>query len=192
MDDRVTALETAPAPPSPADELVVLLDDDLRPCGTAPKHSVHHRSTPLHLAFSCWVLDDDGAHVLLTRRAATKRTFPGLWTNTFCGHPAPGESFASAIHRRADDELGTAVRDVAEALPRFRYTATMPDGTMENEFCPVFTARLATEPAPNPDEVDDLRWVALDELATLLAAAPEHHSPWMHEQWAELARLLPR
>ena len=188
----MTAPEIAPAPPTYQDELVVLLDDDLQPCGTAPKHQVHHRATPLHLAFSCWVLDDDGAHVLLTRRASTKRTFPGLWTNTFCGHPGPGESFGSAISRRADDELGTAVRDLVEALPDFRYTATMPDGTMENEFCPVFTARLTTEPAPNPDEVDDLRWVALDELPTLLSAAPEHHSPWMREQWPRLAGLLPR
>ena len=188
----MTALDIAPAPPTPADELVVLLDDDLQPCGTASKLEVHHRATPLHLAFSCWVLADDGQHVLLTRRAATKRTFPGLWTNTFCGHPAPGESFGSAVDRRADDELGTAVRDVAAVLPEFRYTATMPDGTMENEFCPVFTARLATEPAPNPDEVDDLRWVALDELPALLAAAPEHPSPWMREQWPQLVGLLHR
>ncbi|MGF1647325.1 MAG: isopentenyl-diphosphate Delta-isomerase [Kineosporiaceae bacterium] len=180
----MTAPEIAPTLVAPPDELVVLLDDDLKPCGTALKRAVHHRATPLHLAFSCWVLDETASSVLLTRRAAVKHTFPGLWTNAFCGHPGPGEPFPAAIARRAADELGVTVGDVTSVLPDFRYVATMPDGTMENEFCPVFTARLTSEPAPNPDEVDDLRWVALEDLPALLVAAPEHHSPWMREQWS--------
>jgi isopentenyl-diphosphate delta-isomerase len=186
----VTAPETAPALTAQDDELVVLLDADLKPCGAALKRFVHHRATPLHLAFSCWVVDDGGTSVLLTRRAAVKQTFPGLWTNAFCGHPTPGEPFPEAIARRAAHELGVTVADVTSVLPDFRYVAAMPDGTLENEFCPVFTARLTSEPAPNPDEVDDLRWVALDDLPALLAAAPEHHSPWMRGQWSRLAGRL--
>lgn len=67
---------------------VVLVSSDGEPCGTQPKRSVHSASTPLHLGFSCHVLSP-GGDVLLTRRALTKRTWPGVWTNTFCGHPAP-------------------------------------------------------------------------------------------------------
>src|SRR5437868_2928196 len=89
-------------------EDVVLLDDEGRPCGRAPKAEVHHRNTPLHLAFSCWLLDADG-RTLLTRRSAAKRTWPGIWTNSFCGHPAPGEEVEAAVHRRARDELGARI-----------------------------------------------------------------------------------
>jgi isopentenyl-diphosphate Delta-isomerase len=166
--------------PSPV-ELVVLLDVDGRPCGTAPNADVHHGNTPLHLAFSCWLLDDQ-RRTLLTQRAATKRTWPGAWTNSFCGHPAPDERVSDAVHRRARDELGTRISEPVAVLPGFRYRAVMPDGTMENEVCPVYVARLLEAAQPNPDEVGDLRWVPVAELATLLANDPSSYSPWMQEQ----------
>ncbi|HET8600753.1 MAG TPA: isopentenyl-diphosphate Delta-isomerase [Segeticoccus sp.] len=169
-------------------ELVVLLDEQGAPCGTADKRTVHHTATPLHLAFSCWLFDDAG-RTLLTRRASTKRTWPGIWTNSFCGHPGPDEPMAEAIRRRARDELGLEITDLETVLPDFRYRAVMADGTVENEICPVHWARPVGEPVPNPDEVDELRWVDVTELTTLLEADPDRYSPWMHD---ELAQLAPR
>lgn len=171
----------ATAPP----EYVVLLDDHDQPCGQALKAQVHTTATPLHLAFSCWVLDDQG-RVLLTRRAASKLTWPAIWTNSFCGHPAPGEALEDAVHRRAAQELGTRVADLTPALPTFRYTATMPNGVMENEFCPVFTARLAAPLAPDPAEVDDWQWVSLDDLRALARDPGAAHSPWLLLQLPQL------
>ena len=166
-------------------ELVVLLDEDGTPCGSAPKAEVHHRDTPLHLAFSCWVVDGAG-RTLLTRRAAVKRTWPGAWTNTFCGHPGPGEEMAQAIHRRAEQELGCRVTEPVAVLPDYRYRAVMDDGTVENEICPVFTAQLACDPEPNPGEVDALEWVPLGDLPSLVDGAPGRYSPWMRDQLAQL------
>jgi isopentenyl-diphosphate delta-isomerase len=180
----------SPAPTTTNDattELVVLLTEDGTPCGTAPKSEVHHTATPLHLAFSCWVLDD-GGRTLLTRRAASKRTWPGVWTNSFCGHPGPGEEPADAVVRRVVQELGTTVVDVAPVLPHFRYRAVMADGTVENEVCPVFTARLAGDLDPSPEEVDDVRWLHLDELRTEVAADPSPFSPWMVWQLEQFPR----
>jgi isopentenyl-diphosphate delta-isomerase len=168
-------------------EYVVLLDEDGQPCGRARKDQVHTAATPLHLAFSCWVLseradDDAGVSVLLTRRAWSKRTWPGVWTNSFCGHPGPGEAVEDAVRRRARQELGTGLRRLSPALPSFRYTATMDDGTRENEVCPVFTASLDDEPAPDPLEVAEWRWAGVDELERLCREAPLTLSPWLRMQ----------
>ena len=172
-------------PPQPtgaadsAGEQVVLLDALGRPIGTAPKAAVHHRSTPLHLGFSCWLTDGNG-RILLSTRARMKRTWPGARTNAFCGHPAPGEDLFDAVRRRARQELGTTLRDLRVALPDFRYTATMNDGTMENEVCPVYTATVdPTTLRPSLDEVARIEWTTLDDLVRDVEREPDRHSPWL-------------
>jgi isopentenyl-diphosphate Delta-isomerase len=169
------------------EELVVLLDEDGQPCGTAPKATVHHESTPLHLAFSCWLFDPSGQRVLLTRRAAAKRTWPLVWTNSFCGHPGPGEAVVDAVRRRAADELGVSPGELRPELPDFRYTARMASGLTENEVCPVFTATLDGDPQPDPAEVDSFAWVHWSTLATIVADDPPRYSPWMRLQLPLLA-----
>jgi isopentenyl-diphosphate Delta-isomerase len=171
--------------PVPLDH-VVLLDDDARPVGVAPRATVHSRTTPLHLAFSCYLFREDG-HVLLTRRSLNKRTWPGVWTNSFCGHPRLGERPAEALARHARHELGVTVHDVREILPSFRYRAVDAAGIVENEVCPVFFAFTDEEPAPNPGEVMDQRWVEPEELGRLVVVAPWALSPWAVEQVHALA-----
>jgi isopentenyl-diphosphate delta-isomerase len=166
---------------------VVLLDERGLPCGSARREVVHGPRTPLHLAFSCYVLRGDGA-MLVTRRALTKRTWPGVWTNAFCGHPRPGEPMRAAIRRHARAELGIAVRDVEVVLPDFRYRATDAAGTVENEVCPVYLARTDDDPTPDPAEVAELRWVDPEDLGRAIASAPWAFSPWLVEQAARLAR----
>ncbi|MFD4957076.1 isopentenyl-diphosphate Delta-isomerase [Microbacterium sp. NPDC058389] len=157
---------------------VVLLDDAGNPIGTAPKSTVHGADTALHLAFSCHVLNRDG-QVLVTRRALAKRTWPGVWTNSFCGHPRPAEPVATAVHRHADSELGLVLSDLELALPLFRYRATDSAGIVEHEVCPVYTAYTDEEPRLNPREVMDARWVDPEDLAASLVATPWAFSPWL-------------
>lgn len=170
---------------------VVLVDPHGHPRGVAPRATVHTRDTPLHLAFSCYVTREDG-HVLLTRRALTKRTWPGVWTNSFCGHPRQGESTSEAISRHARHELGMGVRALQEALPHFRYRAVDPSGIVENEVCPVFVATADGDPAPNAEEVMDLRWVSPAELVSLVELSPWALSPWTASQVPQLVRTLER
>jgi isopentenyl-diphosphate delta-isomerase len=167
-------------------EEVVLLDDDGREIGTAPKSSVHGTDTALHLAFSCHVLDRDG-RVLVTRRALSKRTWPGVWTNSFCGHPRPAEPMATAVRRHAEHELGLTLADLSLALPLFRYRATDASGVVEHEICPVYVARTDDVPRPNPLEVAEVSWAEPADLAASLNATPWAFSPWLVLQARQLS-----
>ncbi|WP_232666907.1 isopentenyl-diphosphate Delta-isomerase [Pseudonocardia sp. TRM90224] len=169
-------------------EQVVLLDEAGRATGSFPKASVHHTETPLHLAFSCYAFDDQD-RLLFTQRALGKATWPGVWTNTCCGHPAPGEAMLTAIRRRLEDELGVEPLSVRLVLPRFRYRATMADGTVENELCPVFVARVAGEPDPRPDEVEAARWYPWGDFVADVSERRVDVSPWAQLQVAELSAL---
>ncbi|MDO8452012.1 MAG: isopentenyl-diphosphate Delta-isomerase, partial [bacterium] len=97
----------------PLIEYVVLVDEKNQELGTMPKDQVHTTDTPLHRGFSLFVFNDR-KELLVTRRARTKKTFPGVWTNTLCGHPAPGERSIDAARRRLQDELGLSGRDIRE------------------------------------------------------------------------------
>ena len=166
------------------EELIVLVDDEGRQIGTAPKLASHNANTPLHRAFSCFVFRGDGKF-LLTQRALSKKTFPGVWSNSCCGHPGPGEETEASIRRRMKDELGMAVTDLAVALPHFRYRAEM-NGIVENEICPVYLARTSDEPRPNPEEVESYEWVAWDDFVRRCEERPESLSPWAVLETAEL------
>lgn len=166
-------------------DYVVLLDDDGEAIGTAPKSSVHGTDTALHLAFSCHVLNDDG-QVLVTRRALDKKTWPGVWSNSFCGHPRPAEPVIAAVHRRAEYEVGLTLTDIELALPLFRYRATDANGIVEHEVCPVYIARTSDEPVLNPLEVVDSEWVDPADLADALRATPWAFSPWLVLQAQQL------
>jgi isopentenyl-diphosphate delta-isomerase len=167
---------------------VVLLDDQLQPVGRLPKSQVHHADTPLHLAFSCYVFDDAG-QLLMTRRATSKQTWPGVWTNTCCGHPLPGEQSAQAVARRLGEELGLQLTRSAVALPDFRYRAVAPDGVVENEFCPVLVGAVEGIPQPDSAEVLEYRWAPWPDVVALVAAAPWAISPWAALQIPLLAAL---
>lgn len=164
---------------------VVLLDEAGTPIGRAPKSAAHGPDTALHLAFSCHVVNALG-EILVTRRALTKQAWPGVWTNSFCGHPKPAESLVAAVRRRAEFELGLELHDVELALPLFRYRAVDADGTVENEICPVYLARTVDEPDPNQREVAEYRWVEPAGLGSAVNAAPWAFSPWLVLQARQL------
>ncbi len=168
-----------------APELVVLLDEEGRAIGTAAKAGVHHAETPLHLAFSCYLFNDQG-QLLLTQRALDKPTWPGVWTNSVCGHPGPGEDPADAVRRRVLAEVGMRAEGVRLLLPEFRYRAVMGNGMVENEMCPVFVATAAGAPDPDPAEVADLVWVDWEHFRDSVLDGTRFISPWCRDQVAAL------
>ncbi|HEX2178466.1 MAG TPA: isopentenyl-diphosphate Delta-isomerase [Actinomycetota bacterium] len=168
-------------------ERIVLVDETGSPIGEADKYQAHHLDTPLHLAFSCYVFDHRG-RFLATRRAAGKQVWPGVWTNSVCGHPMPGEDVESAIRRRLDFELGMTAEDLRVALPDYRYRSPAFEGIVENEYCPVYLARSTGEPKPNPDEVGDYRWVPWPAFVRAASIdRRDEYSWWSRDQVRRLA-----
>lgn len=171
-------------------EHVVLLGPKGRVSGLRAKAEAHGPDTELHLAFSCHVVDPAG-RVLVTRRALHKRTWPGVWTNACCGHPQMGEPLGQAVLRRLREELGVVPSSAGVALPDFTYRATMDDGTVEHELCPVLVAQVDEVPRLDPVEVADAEWVPWPELVERARTAPGTLSPWSVEQILRLAELAP-
>jgi isopentenyl-diphosphate Delta-isomerase len=167
-------------------ELIVLVDEAGRPIGSAEKSAAHHSETPLHLAFSCYLFDRDGSF-LVTRRASSKKVWPGVWSNSVCGHPAPGETMPAAVARGLRRELGMTARDLEVVLPGYSYKAPPFRGIVEHELCPVYVARAEGEPRPNPLEVEAWRWVSWPDFVRAAEADTSGaYSWWCKDQLKQL------
>ncbi|WP_306359603.1 isopentenyl-diphosphate Delta-isomerase [Nocardia sp. CC227C] len=157
---------------------VELVDEHGRAIGACPVAEAHTAPGRLHRAFSVMLFDASG-RMLVQQRAAVKTRFPLLWTNSCCGHPAPGQPVVEAAAVRLHEELGVAA-DLTE-VGTFTYQATDPGtGRVEYEYDHVLIGRLdGFAPQPNPDEVENLAWLRPDRLRTALAHSPETHTPWL-------------
>ncbi|HSX36175.1 MAG TPA: isopentenyl-diphosphate Delta-isomerase [Patescibacteria group bacterium] len=169
-------------------EQIAFVDENGKPTGeVGPKLASHTANTQLHLAFSCYIFRRSDGKFLATQRALSKKVWPGVWTNSVCGHPAPGEPIEDAIRRRAAYEIGVHnLQDITCMLPNYRYTTPPYNGIIENEFCPVFFAYTDEEPAPNAEEVEAYKWLAWPEYVQLLGATPENMSYWAKDQFSQL------
>jgi isopentenyl-diphosphate delta-isomerase len=168
-------------------EYIVFVNEDGTPTGEiGPKLESHTGSTKLHLAFSCYVFNDAG-EVLVTRRAETKKVWPGVWTNSACGHPGPDEAVEAAIVRRLNDELGMKVDDIHVVLPKYIYQTPPFNGIIEHEFCPVYFAKAASDVRPNPDEVAEYKWMTWDAFVSeAMADTNDVWSWWSKDQLQQL------
>lgn len=169
--------------PLPTEEEVVLVDEENNVLGTMPKSFVHGSTTPLHRGFSLFLFDRDG-RLLLQRRSHAKKTWPLVWSNSICGHPALHESNIEAAKRRLSYELGMQAEHLEEISP-YRYTF-VHHGVMENEICPILAGFTANEPRPNREEVEAVRWIAWAEFLRELEVQKDAYTEWC----AEEARIL--
>ena len=168
------------------EELVVLVDDNDNQIGTCPKVLVHHANTPLHRAFSSYIFNQWG-EVLVQRRAKSKKTWGGYWSNSCCGHPTVGEERVDAAKRRIKEELGIGVYDLKQVAP-YKYRFGL-DGVVEHEICPIFVAQTKDEVKPNPAEVEECLWLSWPDFKAHIEANKDNYSPWCKEQVGVLEEL---
>ncbi|MBT2400760.1 isopentenyl-diphosphate Delta-isomerase [Streptomyces sp. ISL-100] len=151
--------------------LLELVDEDGNTIGTAEKLSAHQAPGRLHRAFSVFLFDTSG-RLLIQRRALGKYHSPGVWSNTCCGHPYPGESPFAAAARRTYEELGISPSLLAEA-GTVRYNHPDPDsGLVEQEYNHLFVGMAQSALRPDSEEVGETSFVTPDELAERHAKAP--------------------
>ncbi|GEB59656.1 isopentenyl-diphosphate Delta-isomerase [Streptomyces gardneri] len=156
---------------APAPIMLELVDENGTTIGTAEKLAAHQAPGQLHRAFSVFLFDESG-RLLLQRRALGKYHSPGVWSNTCCGHPYPGEAPFAAAARRTFEELGVSPTLLAEA-GTVRYNHPDPaSGLVEQEFNHLFVGLVQAEPKPDPEEIEDTAFVTAAELAERHAAAP--------------------
>ena len=155
-------------------EHVILVDRMDREIGIEEKLKVH-REGKLHRAFSIFIFNTLG-ELLLQKRSETKYHSGGLWTNTCCSHPRPGESHYCAARRRLNEEMGFDCG--LTELFSFIYYAELENNLFEHELDRVFVGYYDGQPIPNPDEVDDWKWMDIDRLKQDVGENPEHYTYW--------------
>lgn len=177
------------------EEQLILVSPKDRQTGVASKMEVHHQGLR-HRAFSILLFDSQG-RMLMQQRALGKYHSGGLWTNTCCGHPRPGERTAAAALRRLQEEMGTTckLKKVASML----YYEQMSNQLIEHEFDHVFAGLSQLDPVANPEEVESWEWLSLEEITERIEQAPEQFTIWFRRmfeqfgtggvrQWFEAAR----
>jgi isopentenyl-diphosphate delta-isomerase len=167
-------------------ERVILVDEADREVGTDEKAAAHAGGR-LHRAFSIFVFDRSG-RLLLQRRAAGKYHSAGRWSNTCCGHPRPGEALDEAAHRRLREEMGFDCRLVEVA--RYRYTARLEGGLVENEIDHLFAGEFDGAPAPDPAEAEEWRWAEPRGLLGQIGAAPQRFTAWLRGSLEQVLTAL--
>jgi isopentenyl-diphosphate Delta-isomerase len=156
-------------------ERLVLTDDRNRSIGWGEKLHVHEAGL-LHRAFSIFLVDREGS-IALQKRHPAKYHSGGLWANTCCGHPRPGEATMRAARRRLFEEVGVAA-DLTLAF-RSRYEVAFENGLSENEIVNVYVGSLTGTPRPHPDEVVAIEMLTIDELAGAVARRPAAYAFWL-------------
>lgn len=133
-----------------------------------------HQNDKLHRAFSVFIIS--GNKMLIQRRNRKKYHSGGLWANACCSHPRFGESLEEAVHRRMREELGmeTEVRE----LFHFVYRTSYDNSLTEYEYDHVFIGDYADSFSPSAEEIEELKWIEIDDLKNDVLQKPQCYASW--------------
>jgi isopentenyl-diphosphate delta-isomerase len=156
------------------DEHVILVDADDVEIGTLEKLAAHRKGA-LHRAISVFLYNSKG-QMLIQRRAKDKYHSSGLWTNSCCSHPRPGEDSADAAQRRLVEEMGISAN--LTHVYSFTYKTEFDNGLTENEFDHVYVGVSDQQPHPNEQEVMEWRYVRTDDVRKEIQEQPGKFTSW--------------
>ena len=155
-------------------EEVVLVNEKDEPVGTMEKMAAHEQAI-LHRAFSVFVFNNNG-DVLMQQRAFSKYHSGGLWTNTCCSHPRPGEEVLAAATRRLQEEMGFTT-SLTKAFD-FTYKADFENGLTEHEFDHVFVGFYDGKIISNFDEVESYAYRSMEKIESSFTEYADFYTEW--------------
>lgn len=156
-------------------EFVILVDQFNNQIGVEEKIKAHELAL-LHRAFSVLIFNKDG-ELLIHQRAAEKYHCPWLWSNTVCSHPRPWEDTEQAAHRRLWEEMGFDCQ--LSFIDHIVYKAEFDNGLTEYEYDLIFMWVVDTITVkPNPEEIQNYKWIWLAELQQDMQKNPSLYTPW--------------
>lgn len=153
---------------------VQLVDAEDNPNGSMEKFEAHEKGA-LHRALSVLIINSK-KEILLQRRALGKYHSPGLWTNTCCSHPYPGEDPNEAAKRRLQEEMGMSSE--LTFLFKFQYKCDFENGLIEHELDHVFIGKTDDTPHLNTDEAMAFKWMSIENLEQDMLSYPENYTFW--------------
>lgn len=159
--------------------MVILVDENDKPVGIMPKLQAHEQGA-LHRAFSVFIFNSDG-ELLLQKRADHKYHSPGLWTNTCCSHPAPGQDITEAARERLWFEMG--IRAELSYVLKFRYKSAFANHLTEHEIDHIFIGTSDDRPTAHPEEVSAFKYMSLADIADDMESFPETYTTWFRIIW---------
>lgn len=154
--------------------MVILVDENDNPIGTMPKMEAHEKAM-LHRAFSVFILNAND-EVLLQQRANDKYHSAGLWTNTCCSHPHPGEDTLGAARRRLKEEMGMEAD--LQFVFKFMYKAPFDNLLTEHEIDHVFIGKTDQLPVINPEEVASYKHMKPEDIKLDMEQNPQSYTVW--------------
>jgi len=157
---------------------IILVDEQDRELGIQEKIAAHEQAQ-CHRAFSVFIYHRRAGQLelLLQQRQHNKYHCGGLWTNTCCSHPQPGEDTQAAAERRLNEEMG--IQASLTYAGKFHYIAHFDNGLTENEVDHVFIGPYLGSLRINTIEVSDYRWISMDILRQEIAQSPQQFTPWL-------------
>lgn len=154
--------------------MVILVDENDNPIGTMPKMEAHEKAM-LHRAFSVFILNAND-EMLLQQRANDKYHSAGLWTNTCCSHPHPGEDTLGAARRRLKEEMGMEAD--LQFVFKFMYKAPFDNLLTEHEIDHVFIGKTDQLPVINPEEVASYKYMKPEDIKLDMEQNPQSYTVW--------------
>jgi isopentenyl-diphosphate Delta-isomerase len=167
-------------------EEVILVNEQDEQTGTIEKMEAHRKAL-LHRAFSVFIFNDKN-EMLLQQRALGKYHSPGLWTNTCCSHPRPGEPVELAAVRRLREEMG--IETPLKKIFDFIYRTEFDNGLTEYEFDHVYTGNYNGHLNPDKQEVNDYCFRSVEAIEEDLLRHPGKYSSWFKIAFPLLSRKL--
>jgi len=168
-------------------EEVILVDVKDNEIGSVDKISAHVGDGRLHRAFSVFILNDHG-QILLQRRAFSKYHCPGLWANSCCSHPQPGEDIEDSAKTRLQEELG--INAAISRIGKVLYQVRLPNGLVEHELDHIFVGFYSGIVNPNPTEVFECKWLDVSTLRNDISMDTDSYVPWLREVLPVLLQYL--